>query len=219
MLLLINNITCYSSLCNDGSPCLIFPSWIKRSSTMENFCFLVFLIPRFLTSRDKRNRWHSFSLRCWISVRTLLEIPGKESSKAMPTSGGRNLRRPALPFCQQGHDFLELVGDWFNANLSPSVWSWDPFPFIIWSFWSICKETNIYTFLLHNNFLAILIIFNSTSSRWLSEIFIQISLHEHRSCTLKNKLTFLTRNLAASSILIFSLAEVSNHPEKFFSLQ
>lgn len=45
-----------------------------------------------------------------------------------------------LPIRQQEQDFFELVGVWFNANRSPSVWSWDPLPFIIWSFWSICKK-------------------------------------------------------------------------------
>lgn len=45
-----------------------------------------------------------------------------------------------LPIRQQEQDFFELVGVWFNANRSPSVWSWEPLPFIIWSFWSICKK-------------------------------------------------------------------------------
>ena len=35
-----------------------------------------------------------------------------------------------LPIRQQEQDFFELEGDWFNANLSPSVWSWEPLPFI-----------------------------------------------------------------------------------------
>lgn len=35
-----------------------------------------------------------------------------------------------LPIRQQEHDFFVLVGDWFNANRSPSVWYCDPLPFI-----------------------------------------------------------------------------------------
>lgn len=42
-----------------------------------------------------------------------------------------------LPIRQQEQDFFVLVGDWFNAKRSPSVWYCDPLPFISWSFCSI----------------------------------------------------------------------------------